>query len=135
MSISYSTSQKLLRRATEDFEKPPEMHKSDSGLKKASTFPADLPLDIQLYSVDKTAYEKNPFLKARVKAYLEDLDKSSVALRLKKEESIRDTQAPLFSEERVTLKKINETRLSLNLNTADEIKRKFLDAAAKLKKN
>jgi hypothetical protein len=76
--------------------------------------------------VNKEAYESNPFLKARVKAYLNDLNKSSAPTKLVKEESNKDTQAPLFQEERVTLKKINETRLSLNQSTADEIKNKFM---------
>lgn len=135
MSISYSSSQKLLRRATDEFSSTPEMLKSESNIKKSSTFPVDLPLDMEIYSVDKAALEKNPFLKARVKAYLQDLDKSSSSLKIKKEESIKDTQAPLFSEERVTLKKINETRMSLNMNTSDELKKKFMLAAARLKKN
>jgi hypothetical protein len=106
MSFGYSQSQKLLRRVTEGYDKPAEIIKSESNLKKASTFPNDQPIDIQLFGVDKNAYEKNPFLKARVKAYLEDLDKSSNAIKLKKEESNKDTQAPLFAEERVTLKKL-----------------------------
>jgi hypothetical protein len=69
-----------------------------------------------------------------VKAYLQDLDKSASTIKVKKEDSVKDTQAPLFNEERVTLKEIKETRLSLNMSTADEIKKKFLEAA-KLRKN
>jgi hypothetical protein len=83
MSFSNSASQKLLRRATEDFEER-ELVKSESNLKKASTFPTDLPLDIALFGVEKAAYDGNPFLKARVKAYLQDLDKSASSIRIRK---------------------------------------------------
>ena len=99
MSLSSSASHKLIRHSTaDDLEKPAEMIKSESNLKKASTFPRDIPLDIQLFGVEKSTYEQNPFLKARVKAYLQDLDKSSSAIKIRKEESIKDTQAPLFNE-------------------------------------
>lgn len=56
MSITYSASQKLLRRTSEG-EQERELIKSESNLKKASTFPTDLPLDIQLFGVEKTAYD------------------------------------------------------------------------------
>lgn len=92
-------------------------------------------MDMQLYSLNKETIETNPFLKARVKAYLNDLDKSSGNVKLKKEESAKDTQVPLFQEERVTMKKINETRICLNMNTSEELKKKFMDAQAKFKKN
>lgn len=50
MSFSNFVSQKLLRRSTEDYEEH-ELIKSESNLKKASTFPTDLPLDIALFGV------------------------------------------------------------------------------------
>lgn len=83
MSFSNSASQKLLRRATNDYEER-ELVKSESNLKKASTFPTDLPLDMELFGVEKAAYDGNPFLKARVKAYLQDLDKSASNIQLRK---------------------------------------------------
>lgn len=136
MNLSSSISHKVLRRvATDDAYQPSEAIKSEMNIKKASTFPNILPLDMQLYSLNKETIDTNPFLKARVKAYLNDLDKSSGNLKLKKEESAKDTQAPLFQEERVTLKKINETRISLNMNTAQELKKKIVDEKARLIKN
>lgn len=53
MSINYSSSQRLLRRATEDFQNANEPIKTETNIKKASTFPVDQPLDIQLYSLNK----------------------------------------------------------------------------------
>ncbi len=76
MSINTSASHKLLRRATEDNLNANVQIKSETNIKKASTFPMYQPIDIQLYSLNKEAYDSNPFLKARVKAYLNDLNKS-----------------------------------------------------------
>jgi hypothetical protein len=52
------------------------MAKSEASIKKASTFPNDLPLEMEFYALDPESYENNPFLRARIKAYLCGITKS-----------------------------------------------------------
>jgi len=56
---------------------------------------------------------------------MKDLDHTTTEIKIKREDSNNDTQGPLYEEERVTFKKLNQSVKTSNKGTVNEIAKKI----------
>jgi hypothetical protein len=77
-------------------------------VKKASSFPLDKSMELELTLINKETYSQNLFLKARVDAFVKTLNKSTSMVELQKPNKFDENEEDIFEEtDRVTFKKIS----------------------------
>lgn len=105
--------------------------RGECAVKKTLSLPVEQGLEMELLAMDPNNCEANPFLKARVTAYLKDLDKSTSALKMQKIDSKTDPQAPLFEDERVTFKKVNAAIKNSSKNVIEQLSKQTIGSSQK----
>lgn len=106
------------------------INRTESFIKKASSFPVDRTLQMEMIAADPQQVAENPFLKARMQAFLRNV--GSAASKEPQtppvKDDLPDLEASLFREERVTFKKVRHSIIGSSKNIADEFSKKYLES-------